>query len=89
MCERFAGHTVHPREVKPPVDIPMHEVEILGHLLQDEQVTGEKELALEHRRRWVPRLERLRCADQGLPTIVDGFLCQVVEDGGLLDAVRT
>ncbi len=84
----LVGHTVHPGEVHPSVYIPMDKVEVLGHLFQDEQVTGEEQLAVEDRRWWVLRLQRLRCTDKGLPAIVDGFLCQVAEDGWLLHAVR-
>ena len=45
------GLTIDSRQINPPVNVPLHEVEVLGHFLQDEQVTREEELALEHRRR--------------------------------------
>ncbi len=66
----------------------MHEVEILGHLFEDEQVTREEELALKDGGRWVLGFEGLGSADQRLFAVGNRFLGEVVEDGGLLDAVR-
>ena len=63
----------------------MHEVEVLGHLLKNEQVTGKEELSVEDGRGGVLGLQRFSGTDEGLLAIVDRFLCQVIEDGGLSD----
>ena len=84
-CE-CGGFTVHARQVDSSFDISVHEVEVLGHLLEYEQVTGKEQLAVEDGRRRIFGLECLGRADQGLSAIPDRFLGQVVKDGGLLHA---
>lgn len=49
MCANVVvGLTVHPREVESSVDVSVHEVQVLGHLLQNQEVPCKEQLALEH-----------------------------------------
>ena len=54
MCANVVvGLTVDPREIEPAVDVSVHEVQVLGHLLQNQEVPRKEQLALECGRRWV------------------------------------
>ncbi len=81
------GRTIHSRKIDSPVDAPVHEVEVLGHLFENEQMASKEELSVEDGQRGVLRLQRFSGADEGLLAIIDRFLRQVIEDGGLPDVL--
>ena len=61
----------------------MNEVEILGHLFQNQHVPSQEKLALEHGRRRILGLQRLGRTDEGLSAVVDCFLRKVIENSRL------
>ena len=70
-------------EIERTVGVFCGEVQILRHLFQDEQMSHQEELPIQHRGWRVFRLQRVGRRDERLFAQVDSLLSDVVEYGGL------